>query len=68
MAVAATLLVVGPDLRLAHHYKQTLDQANGKEFESYALRDSQDAHVGTVFSYRTPSWVEITVDRGHARA
>ena len=54
------------DLRLASHYRQTLDQANGKEFESYALRGAGDAHVGTVFSYEgSPSWVHIDVDPAH---
>ena len=37
-AAAIVLAIVAPDLRLASHYKHTLDQANGKEFESYALR------------------------------
>jgi len=62
-AAAIALAVVSPDLRLASHYRHTLDQANGKEFESYALRNGSDAHVGTVFSYSgSPSWVLITVD------
>ncbi len=62
-AAAIVLAVVAPDLRLASHYRHTLDQANGKEFESYALRGPGDAHVGTVFSYDgSPSWVHIDVD------
>jgi hypothetical protein len=62
-AAAITVAIVAPDLRLASHYRHTLDQANGKEFESYALRGAGDAHVGTVFSYEgTPSWVHIDVD------
>jgi len=62
-AAAIVLAIVAPDLRLASHYRQTLDQANGKEFESYALRGASDAHVGTVFSYEgSPSWVHIDVD------
>jgi Putative zinc-finger len=61
---AIVLAIVAPDLRLASHYQHTLDQANGKEFESYALR-AGDAHVGTVFSYEgSPSWVHIDVDAG----
>lgn len=64
-AAAITLAIVSPDLRLASHYRQTLDQANGREFESYALRGAGDAHVGTVFSYEgSPSWVHIDVDPG----
>jgi len=65
-AVAITLAIVAPDLRIASHYQHTLDQANGKEFESYALHDAADTHVGTVFSYEgSPSWVHIDVDAGH---
>ena len=65
-AAALVLAIVAPDLRLASHYRHTLDQANGKEFESYALRDVGGAHVGTVFSYEgSPSWVHIDVDPGH---
>jgi hypothetical protein len=65
-AAAITLAVVSPDLRLASHYRHTLDQANGKEFESYALRGPGDTHVGTVFSYEgSPSWVHIDVDAAH---
>jgi hypothetical protein len=64
-AAAIVLAIVAPDLRLASHYRHTLDNANGKEFESYALRDSGDEHVGTVFSYEgSPSWVQIDVDPG----
>jgi hypothetical protein len=62
-AAAITLAIVSPDIRLASHYRHTLDEANGKEFESYALRGPGDAHVGTVFSYEgSPSWVHIDVD------
>jgi hypothetical protein len=62
-AVAITLLITGPDLRLASHYRHTLAEANGKEFESYALRVGDSAPAGTVFSYEgSPSWVLITVD------
>jgi hypothetical protein len=65
-AAAIVLAIVAPDLRLASHYRHTLDQANGKEFESYALRGPGDTHVGTVFSYDgSPSWVEIDVDPAH---
>lgn len=65
-SAAIVLAIVAPDLRLAHHYRQTLDQAHGKEFESYALRDAGGADVGTVFSYEgSPSWVHIDVDAAH---
>jgi hypothetical protein len=65
-AAAIVLAIVAPDLRVASHYRHTLDQANGKEFEAYALRGPGDTHVGTVFSYEgSPSWVHIDVDPGH---
>lgn len=64
-AVAITLTVVSGDLQLASHYRQTLDNAHGKEFESYGLR-AGDSPAGTVFSYRgSPSWVLVTVDPAH---
>jgi hypothetical protein len=64
-AAAIVLAIVAPDLRLASHYQHTLDQANGKEFESYALR-AGNSHAGTIFSYEgSPSWVHIDVDTGH---
>jgi anti-sigma-K factor RskA len=64
-AAAIVLAIVAPDLRTASHYQHTLDQANGKEFESYALQ-AGGAQVGTVFSYEgSPSWVHIDVDAAH---
>jgi predicted anti-sigma-YlaC factor YlaD len=64
-AVAITLAVVSGDLQLASHYRQTLDNAHGKEFESYSLR-AGSAPAGTVFSYEgAPSWVLVTVDPAH---
>ena len=65
-AVAITLAVVSSDLQLASHYRHTLREANGKEFESYLLRGTDGTLAGTVFSYQgSPSWVLITVDPGH---
>jgi anti-sigma factor RsiW len=65
-AVAITLGVVSDDLQLASHYRHTLDEANGREFESYSLRGDGGAPAGTVFSYQgSPSWVLITIDAGH---
>jgi anti-sigma-K factor RskA len=65
-AAAIVLAIVAPDLRLASHYRKTLDTAHGTEFESYVLRGPGDAQVGTVFSYEgSPSWVNIDVASGH---
>jgi anti-sigma-K factor RskA len=64
-AAGITLAVVSGDLQLASHYRHTLDNANGKEFESYSLR-AGDSQAGTVFSYEgSPSWVLVTVDPAH---
>jgi hypothetical protein len=61
-AVAITLAIVSDDLRTASHYRHTLDEAHGKEFESYALRQGGD-RAGTVFSYKgSPSWILVNVD------
>jgi hypothetical protein len=61
-SVAITLGIVSGDLRDASHYHQTLQEANGKEFEAYSLYDG--GHLaGTVFSYQgRPNWLLITVD------
>jgi hypothetical protein len=65
-AVALTIGIVSDDLRLASHYRQTLDEAHGKEFEAYGLRTEAGASAGTVFSYHgSPSWILITVDPAH---
>jgi hypothetical protein len=65
-AAAITLGIVSNDLQLASHYRHTLDEANGKEFESYGLRGTDGAPAGTVFSYQgSPSWILITVEPGH---
>ncbi len=67
-AVAITLVVVSGDLQLASHYRHTLQEANGKEFESYLLRGEggNGTLAGTVFSYRgSPNWLVITVDPAH---
>ena len=65
-AAAIVLAIVAPDLRLASHYRHTLDTAHGKEFESYNLREPGGSSVGTVFSYDgEPSWVHVDVNTGH---
>jgi len=64
-AVAITLGIVSNDLDTAHHYRDTLKEANGTEFEAYSLY-SGDSPAGTVFSYQgSPNWIQITVDPGH---
>jgi anti-sigma factor RsiW len=65
-AAGITLAVVSGDLRDANHYHQTLQQANGQEFEAYSLYGGGGAFAGTVFSYQgAPNWLVITVDPAH---
>ena len=65
-AAGITLAVVSGDLRDASHYHQTLQEANGKEFEAYSLHDGGGSFAGTTFSYRgAPNWLLITVDPAH---
>ncbi|HSD23199.1 MAG TPA: zf-HC2 domain-containing protein [Solirubrobacterales bacterium] len=65
-SVAITLGIVSGDLRDASHYHQTLQEANGKEFEAYSLYGGGGAFAGTVFSYQgRPNWLVITVDPAH---
>jgi hypothetical protein len=63
--VAITLGIVSGDLRDAHRYQDTLQKANGTEFEAYSLY-SGERLAGTVFSYQgAPNWIQITVDPAH---
>jgi hypothetical protein len=65
-AAAITLAVVSGDIQTASHYRQTLEQANGKEFEAYSLYSENGRFAGTVFSYQgRPNWLVITVDPAH---
>jgi hypothetical protein len=65
-SVAITLGIVSGDLRDASHYHQTLQQANGQEFEAYSLDGGGGRLAGTVFSYQgRPNWLVITVDPAH---
>ena len=65
-AAGITLAVVSGDLRDASHYHQTLQEANGKEFEAYSLHGEDGSLAGTTFSYRgAPNWLLITVDPAH---
>jgi len=65
-AAAVTLAIVSGDISTADHYRQTLQQANGREFEAYSLYGGGGRFAGTVFSYKgAPNWLVITVDPAH---
>ena len=65
-AVAITLGVVWGDVEKGRQYGDTLDKANGKQFEAYSLNGGGGSVAGSVFSYEgAPNWVLITVDPAH---
>lgn len=65
-AAAVTLGFVWNDVQTATHYRDTLQKANGQEFEAYSLYGGGGRFAGTVFSYKgSPNWLVITVDPAH---
>jgi hypothetical protein len=65
-AAAVTLGVVWNDVQTGQNYENTLQKANGKEFEAYSLYGASGRFAGTVFSYQgRPNWLVITVEPGH---
>jgi len=64
-AVAITLGIVWNDLQTGRDYEDTLEKANGKQFEAYSVYGGPSL-AGTVFSYQgAPNWLLITVDPAH---
>jgi hypothetical protein len=50
------------DMRLADHYRATLDEAHGSYFGAVRLEDVAGMPGGVVFTYRgDPSWLLVTV-------
>ena len=50
------------DMRLADHYRATLDQAHGSYFGAVRFEDVAGRPGGVVFTYRgNPSWLLVTV-------
>ena len=65
-AAAVTLGVVWNDVQKGQNYENTLQKANGREFEAYSLYGGGGRFAGTVFSYQgRPNWLVITVEPGH---
>jgi hypothetical protein len=65
-AAAITLGVVWGDVEKGKQYGDTLEKANGKQFEAYSLYGGGGSFAGSVFSYEgAPNWVLITVDPAH---
>jgi Putative zinc-finger len=65
-AAAITLGVVWGDVQKGRSYNNTLEKANGKQFEAYSLYGGGGSFAGTVFSYEgAPNWVQIIVEAGH---
>jgi hypothetical protein len=64
-AASLTLGIVWNDVQKGQGYQDTLQKANGTEFEAYSLY-SGDSFAGTAFSYKgAPNWLVITVDSAH---
>jgi Putative zinc-finger len=57
------------DLRVADHYRGTLERAGGSYFGSAPLTDAAGGTGGVLFAYRgSPSWILVTVDQPHRRS
>jgi Putative zinc-finger len=66
VAVVAMVTVYSDDRQTAERYREALARAGGQYFQAEPLRDGSGAEAGVVFGYQgTPSWVLVTVDRGH---
>jgi hypothetical protein len=64
-AAAITLGIVWSDWQTGRDYNDTLQEANGRDFEAYRLY-TDGSVAGTAFSYQgDPSWLLITVDPSH---
>ena len=69
-AVTAGILVgvYHDDHVTASRYRGALAEAGGSYFDAQALRDPGGARAGVAFTYAgRPSWLLVTVDRGHRR-
>jgi Putative zinc-finger len=70
-AVTAAVLigVYHDDQQTADRYRDALAEAGGRYFQADRLADEAGARRGVVFGYEgSPSWVVVTVDRGHRGA
>lgn len=66
VTVAAMVGVYHDDHVTANRYRDTLAEAHGRYFQAEPLRDETGARAGVAFGYEgSPSWVLVTVDRGH---
>jgi hypothetical protein len=64
-AAAIVLGVVWSDVQKGRQYGDTLEKANGKQFEAYSLYTG-GSFAGSVFSYEgAPNWLLITVDASY---
>jgi hypothetical protein len=62
-AAIALVLATEPDRRLAAQYREALDGAHGRYFQSAPLQAGDGARVGTVFAYQgSPSWLFYVLD------
>lgn len=62
-SAAGLYLATGEDRELAQHYRDALEQADGRYFGGIALLDERLQRVGTIFGYEgDPTWVVVVLD------
>jgi putative zinc finger protein len=63
LAAAGVLLVTREDRRVATAYRETLEEAEGRYFGAYSLRDPDGVKDGVLFVYAgEPSWIFVDID------
>lgn len=69
VTAVAMVAIYHDDHQTAERYRATLAEANGRSFQAETLADRTGARSGVVFGYEgSPSWLLLTVDRGHRDA
>jgi hypothetical protein len=62
-SAAGVYLATGEVRELAAHYRDALEQADGRYFGGIALHDERRERVGTVFGYEgSPSWILVVLE------
>lgn len=63
VAAGGVYLAMGEERELAGHYRDALEQGEGRYFGGIALHDEGRRRVGTVFGYEgAPTWMVVVVD------
>jgi hypothetical protein len=68
-AIAGVLVATSDDRRVASHYRDALELADGSYFGVTTLRRTSGLPAGHVFGYEgSPSWIFVVAETGEARA